>query len=400
MKLLMIGGNIPSTQLNEIMKNSKGLFQFSSNEFQNKLIMGFKEILKDDFYILSAPFINSYPNGYKKIYYRGLKCSANEKYVSFFNMWGIRNISRTFHLNKGLNSFLNEKDSEKYIIVYSPHVPFLKAAIKAKKRNKNIKIILLLPDLPQFVALSDNQSLIYRLLKPYDTKQFYKLSQGFDSYILLTEQMNDFVNAKRDKKFMVVEGIANNDYLETLSIKHANRDEFKIVYTGTLHKKFGVKDLVDAFKLTTNQNYKLLLCGCGDSEEYIIKSAQEDKRIEYLGQIDNVSAVNLQRDANLLINPRKNTDEFTKYSFPSKNMEYLSSGNPVITYKLDGMPDEYDKILFYPNGNELIDLKNKIDEIYDMNDEQLNSYVKTVKKFMKSKSFVEVCKRILRFIEE
>ena len=33
--------------------------------------------------------------------------------------------------------------------------------------------------------------------------------------------------------------------------------------------------------------------------------------------------------------------EFTKYSFPSKNMEYLASGTAVLTTRLPGMPAEY-----------------------------------------------------------
>jgi len=34
-----------------------------------------------------------------------------------------------------------------------------------------------------------------------------------------------------------------------------------------------------------------------------------------------------------------------KYSFPSKIMEYMSSGRPTIAYLLDGMPKEYSKYI-------------------------------------------------------
>src|SRR5699024_551254 len=55
----------------------------------------------------------------------------------------------------------------------------------------------------------------------------------------------------------------------------------------------------------------------------------------------------LQKTSTVLINPRPNNEEYTKYSFPSKIMEYMSSGRPMIAYKLDGMPEEYLKY-FYP----------------------------------------------------
>jgi hypothetical protein len=34
-------------------------------------------------------------------------------------------------------------------------------------------------------------------------------------------------------------------------------------------------------------------------------------------------------------------EEYTRYSFPSKNIEYLLSGKPVVGYFLDGMPHVY-----------------------------------------------------------
>ena len=42
-----------------------------------------------------------------------------------------------------------------------------------------------------------------------------------------------------------------------------------------------------------------------------------------------------------MINPRKPYLSVTRFSFPSKTMEYLSSGTPMIGYKLEGIPSEY-----------------------------------------------------------
>ena len=43
----------------------------------------------------------------------------------------------------------------------------------------------------------------------------------------------------------------------------------------------------------------------------------------------------------MLVNPRPTAEEFVKYSFPSKTMEYMSTGTPVLTTVLPGMPEEY-----------------------------------------------------------
>lgn len=56
--------------------------------------------------------------------------------------------------------------------------------------------------------------------------------------------------------------------------------------------------------------------------------------------------IQAELDADLLINPRPTHEEFTKYSFPSKNMEYMATGTPVLTTNLPGMPEEYKQYVY------------------------------------------------------
>lgn len=64
-----------------------------------------------------------------------------------------------------------------------------------------------------------------------------------------------------------------------------------------------------------------------------------------------------------IVNPRENGEDFTKYSFPSKNMEALSSGIPLIAYKLDGIPNEYDQYINYPQSESIEDLAQMIHDV-------------------------------------
>ena len=63
--------------------------------------------------------------------------------------------------------------------------------------------------------------------------------------------------------------------------------------------------------------------------------------IKYMGICSNEEVVKYEQKAMLLVNPRPIAPEYTKYSFPSKNMEYMVSGTPLLTTKLPGMPKEY-----------------------------------------------------------
>jgi glycosyltransferase involved in cell wall biosynthesis len=89
-----------------------------------------------------------------------------------------------------------------------------------------------------------------------------------------------------------------------------------------------------------------VLCGRGDSEDYIREKARQDSRIQYLGQVTPAQARELTLTADVLVNPRQAGETYTKYSFPSKNIEYLLSGNPVVAYMLESMPECYRTFIY------------------------------------------------------
>ena len=171
---------------------------------------------------------------------------------------------------------------------------------------------------------------------------------------------------KINKPFCVVEGIASK--IDSISENKKINGLKNILYTGTLHKKFGILNLLAAFKQISDKDYRLIICGIGDSEDIIKKAAEEDPRIIYKGQLPREEILILQREAAVLVNPRQANEEFTKYSFPSKNLEYLSSGIPVIAYKLEGIPDEYDPYIFYVKDNSIESLKDKLIEVCECSD--------------------------------
>ena len=72
--------------------------------------------------------------------------------------------------------------------------------------------------------------------------------------------------------------------------------------------------------------------------------------IRYFGFVSHERALELQAKAALLINPRSPKGVFTRYSFPSKTLEYMRSGKPVVCHRLEGIPEEYDPYLQYIEG--------------------------------------------------
>ena len=110
---------------------------------------------------------------------------------------------------------------------------------------------------------------------------------------------------------------------------------------GLLEDIFGVSALLKAFMKTDKANARLLFYGKGSAVPEINACAEKDPRIKYCGELANQQIVAEEKKATLLINPRPAEGEWTAYSFPSKNMEYMASGTPLVAYDLPCIPREY-----------------------------------------------------------
>ena len=157
--------------------------------------------------------------------------------------------------------------------------------------------------------------------------------------------MNELVNPK-NKPYVVIEGMVDikmNKMQNKIEDKH---EEKVIIYAGALYEKYGVKSLIEAFIELKDNDVRLWLFGDGDLANEINTYQEKDSRIKYFGVVPNEHVVREQLKATLLVNPRPSIEEFTKYSFPSKNMEYMASGTPVLTTPLQGMPQEYNDYVY------------------------------------------------------
>lgn len=233
------------------------------------------------------------------------------------------------------------------------------AALSAAKLT-GTKTVGIVTDLPQMLKQTLNISKL-SLLEWTSFKLIQKLINNYDGYVLLTEEMNKLINT-RSKPYCIIEGsvdlklkgVEKNDNLKNPRV---------ILYSGGLYDQYGVRILIEAFMLLTQSDIQLSLYGSGDLVYEIINYCKRDVRIKYFGVTQNEKVVKAQSEATLLVNPRPTKEEFTKYSFPSKNMEYMASGTPVITTRLPGMPKEYYDYIFTFNVETVIGISKTLNEI-------------------------------------
>lgn len=359
MRVLFIGGIFDSCHNPEVIRKTKTYVEYAANNFQRKIIEGLK-LNGVNVEVISAPFVGAYPRAYSDLIFRGFNHRVIDKsgyrYVNFINLWGIRNFSRKRAIKKELDQFIASKDSNKLILVYTPHTPFIEAATYAKRKDPKIKICLVIPDLPQYMNLADKVSPVYKVLKRYDVNRFLNQSQKADSFVLLTKYMRKPLKVN-GRPYMVVEGIYEERSFKKTAKKN---DTISIVYTGKLDRSFGIMNLVKAFSTMKDNRLRLIICGAGEERDNVVKAARDDHRILYKGQVSSDEAFQEIINGDILVNPRQNDSDYTKFSFPSKIIDYLSTYNPVVAYKLDGMPKVYENLLYFVPDNTIEALQKTI----------------------------------------
>lgn len=343
---IFIGGMFPQKYYSQIVANSKGSVQNAANVLQWALINGLKKC-NQYVKILSLPFVGTFYKSYKSLMINRRAFSYDgydENIVLGFNTLPLLGLfSRYMSLKRELNRIANKKD---VLIVYSIHTPFLLSAVNLKKKIKDLHICLIVPDLPQY--MSESQNFLYRLCKKIDSVIIRKALCYVDSFVLLSDYMATSLNVD-NRPWIRIEGV----YLPSNYIpKMEKENSFVFAYTGTLDYRYGIMDLINSFMMIREKNIYLWICGRGDAEAKVKYYAEKDYRIKYFGQLIHEKTLELQYRATVLVNPRTTKGEYTKYSFPSKTIEYMASGTPCIMYELPTLPEEYKEYLFLVEDRE------------------------------------------------
>ena len=108
-----------------------------------------------------------------------------------------------------------------------------------------------------------------------------------------------------------------------------------------------------------------------------------------------------EKHAKILVNPRPSKEKFTKYSFPSKTLEYLASGTVAIITKLEGIPNEYYEYCYTFEEENIDGLAKGLNEIMNKSDQELENKARKAKNFVmyKKNNSIQVS-RILKFLKD
>ena len=211
--------------------------------------------------------------------------------------------------------------------------------------------------------------------------------------------MNERVNPKR-KPHIVMEALCDLSMAEQQVKNEEKASPRTVIYAGGIHERYGLKMLAEAFVKADIPDARLVYYGSGPYVEEFRKLCAEHPNLEYRGVAPNEEIVAEELKATLLVNPRPTTGEFTIYSFPSKNMEYMASGTPLLTTKLPGMPQEYHQYVYLFEEESILGYADTLRKVLSQPADILYEKGVLAKRFvLQKKNYVAQAQRVIELLE-
>lgn len=392
-KIVFLGPLYPYEREDEIWENMIVNISNASNVFQWNLLRGIQKLVGSKLSVVNVLPVGIWKRQYRKFFlldsdWKSKGVSGHE--IGSINLPFLKQWHRSVKIKRYLKKVADENTE---IILYSAYMPFLKAIYRFPQ---NIRITAIITDLPNYYDLGQT-SRIRKVLRSVQNLMIKRYLKRVDRFVVLTKQMCEPLEVC-ERPWVCVEGICD---AEQKVISNEKKDKHIIFYSGTLHYRYGIKNLLDAFSLMTNENTELWICGSGEAKSEIELLAQKDNRVKFYGFCTPSEVAELREQADILVNPRPNEGEYVKYSFPSKTMEYMASGKPVVMYKLDGIPDEYDRYLNYaiPFGDKPTQFAAAMQEVICKYDDALKKAEEARLFVLNNKNAVYQAQKILDLIE-
>ena len=346
MNVLLMSLLYPNDQMAEVNQKAKDKLQNQINSYQRAFEAGIRSNLRDGERLM---LLNSLPVGIFPIQYCDLFLKSGEhddhtiRQIGCINLPWFKQRMRTWAAARELRKWARQEANNRTVLVYTQYLPYMKALVRVKKQYPDLKAAVIVTDLPNDLGLPTGRKGLMKWLESRMGNQSIQLCRKMDGFILLTEPMAEALEITH-KPYCVIEGLIQEKE-ESQPENTKPNEKPVILYTGTLERGLGISEMLDAFEQMPE--YELWICGQGNMRSEVEAASNRCPNIRYYGFVPQKEALALQARADALINPRQPSGVFTKYSFPSKTLEYMRSGKPVLCCHLEGIPADYDPYLHY-----------------------------------------------------
>jgi len=153
-----------------------------------------------------------------------------------------------------------------------------------------------------------------------------------------------------------------------------------IVYTGSITNLTEITEFALLFDKIGAKDIKLHIYGKGNSS--ILNSiVKKNANIVLLGFVDQNILDKAMLDAWAFVNPRNSIEEIKQNTFPSKLLEYIAYGKPIISTPVLSLTSEFKDLLMLYNDNDILALTKILSEIESYSNHDLDVIKEKAKEF-------------------
>lgn len=347
---------------------------------------------------ISYPPIRVFPEG-KGIRFKRTEDHSGElsvAYCGFVNLPYLKRITQVKNIIGIIRKELIKRKENELTVITHCFYPQSFDVVRKLKKKYGVKVFAIIPDLPEFSYPVYSRNKLFNLIWKRDNKKKQKYKKIPDGYICFSEHQMRYLDNRINH--IVMEGFADFEKIEAIGPVDLHTEKKIFIYAGALKEAYGVNNLIDAFEKAFFPDAELWLYGVGDSVRYL--EERKPKKVFYKGCVDWETMVALEKSAFALVNPRPVTDEYSNCSFPSKLLEYMSSGTPVLTTRLLSIPEEYEDKLFFMNDSSVDEILKSLTAFYELEDEEKKKVSRRALEFVRAeKNSLAQAKRILEFVK-
>lgn len=320
-----------------------GAFDRAGNMFQTNLLISLGSAGIPVSTIISPIPIKSWPSG-RSLFVRSAKYrlagDASVRSLAFVNIPLLKQLTISLAVLSRLLiwGWRNRKCGARVVSTFNLSVPPGLVTLVAA-RLIGAKVLAHLNDI-NIPGETVPKSPLFRL--DYALQRW--LMPHFDGLVVVSDAIiRDF--GLRAPHVRVEGGLPESAFL-TDPPQRADPAKFVIAAAGSLREPNGFSVLLQAFHKLKGEHYRLRIAGTGPLENDVRSAAAQDSRIEYCGYLAFTNVLRLYESADVLVNMRLTRSVNTRYFFPSKVLEYLASGRPVISTCTGHMEEEFGRFTF------------------------------------------------------
>jgi glycosyltransferase involved in cell wall biosynthesis len=319
--------------------------------------------------------------------------------LTFINVIGMKHVTRFIGCLTSVRRWLHRhRTEERVVLLYGLNSAHMWATLLGA-RPQRVPVVAIITDLPSSSTV--REPWWCRALRQIDRWLIATSLRRMQGVITLAPLLAQELVPRLPA--LLVEGIMQVSDAQAIGVDLAaieGEKTFSVLYAGGLQRSYGVATLLAAFSLLTEPDYKLWIFGKGEMEEEIHRAQAKDKRITYFGFVPSDTLACYFHNASILVNPRPSSDPLTRFCFPSKLLEYMATGRPVLVSRLSGIPDEYASYVTYIEDESATGIASSIKELRARGDKELDVLGRRASEFVRNeKNHVKQGLRIGSFID-